>query len=433
MAPGGTAYLVLVVSMLLMFLKRNQRFKSWALGKIQTSLTSSAFGPLDRLQVAKNLELVAGDQKETGCLAGAAAVGVFEALMAFNEYKSRALRQNGVIYKRTQGFGEVDMEQLRQIGYFDKVMAVNDSIVANEVVMRRLVEYTLSGLAAENPQFTAKLQKAMSHLGYSLKNGTLMRPNHEVVLGYFSKLHVVTDSINHIVRDYHPAYEVERKPLLEFIEGALKRVPSGKTLLVVPGSGCGGTAWHVATAHPEMQVSSVEFDPFMYLCNEYVLGESKDISLSSFATHYSGQLTAQNQCKQFHIKTSEIKRPKNLDLHLGDFRTFKPDQQYDNIVVISAYFIDTAENMLEYFNSIEGLKQHAKNLHWINAGPLKYGTKPMVQFTVEELTALRKVRGWKDEAFSVSTKELNGYLTNYNALFQGYYGLVKFHSVYTPN
>ncbi|AGO14134.1 AaceriAER338Cp [[Ashbya] aceris (nom. inval.)] len=433
MAPVRTAYLVLVVSMMLMFLKRNQQFKGWVLGKIQTSLTNSAFGGLGPVQVAKNLELIPGDQKETGCLAAASAVGLFEALMAFNEYKTRALRQNGVVYQRTQGFAEFDKEQLREIGYFDKIMAVNDSIAVNDVVMRRLVEYTLEGLAATNPQFTAELQKAMGHLGYALQNGTVVRPSSEVVVGYFSKQHVVTDSINHVVRDYHPDYAVERKPLLDFIEGALKSLPSGKTLVVVPGSGCGGTAWNVAMAHPDMQVSSVEFDPFMYLCNEYVLGESKDISLSTFATYYSGQLTAQEQCKQFHIKTSEIKRPKNLDLHLGDFRSFKPDQEYDNIVVVSAYFIDTAENMLEYFNTIEGLKQHAKNLHWINAGPLKYGTKPKVQFTVEELTLLRKARGWKDEAYSVSTKELNGYLTNYNALFQGYYGLVKFHSVYTPN
>ena len=99
--------------------------------------------------------------------------------------------------------------------------------------------------------------------------------------------------------------------------------------------------------------------------------------------------------------------------------------------MITAYFIDTAENLFEYMESIESLKQNCKDLHWINVGPLKYGTKPVIQLTADELSELRRIRGWEtlSEIYLVDYKqELNGYLTDQKSLYQGYYGLIKFHS-----
>lgn len=77
--------------------------------------------------------------------------------------------------------------------------------------------------------------------------------------------------------------------------------------------------------------------------------------------------------------------------------------------------------MFEYLSSIEALKKYCKELHWVNVGPLKYGTKPLVQFTGDELSRLRKIRGWKDlvEEYEVdSSKGLNGYLTDYESMYK---------------
>ncbi|MCG8711237.1 hypothetical protein JHU04_004639, partial [Brenneria sp. 4F2] len=73
-----------------------------------------------------------------------------------------------------------------------------------------------------------------------------------------------------------------------------------------------------------------------------------------------------------------------------------------------------------------------KKLHWINAGPLKYGTRPLVQLNAVELRNLRNMRGWQDlqESYETDhTRSLTGYLTDYGSLFQCYYGLLKFHSI----
>nr|CAI6680807.1 BPK_HP1_G0043550.mRNA.1.CDS.1 [Saccharomyces cerevisiae] len=98
-----------------------------------------------------------------------------------------------------------------------------------------------------------------------------------------------------------------------------------------------------------------------------------------------------------------------------------------------AHTIDTTENMFEYLSSIEALKKYCKELHWVNVEPLNMAQNPWSNSTGDELSRLRKIRGWKDlvEEYEVdSSKGLNGYLTDYESMYQGYYGLLKFHSVF---
>ena len=94
--------------------------------------------------------------------------------------------------------------------------------------------------------------------------------------------------------------------------------------------------------------------------------------------------------------------------------------------------MDTAENIFTYMDSIERLSEYCYELHWINIGPLKYGTKPKVQLTAKEFQELREIRGWKDTDNGLPSIDdsLSGYLTDKEALYQGFYRLVKFHSVF---
>lgn len=172
----------------------------------------------------------------------------------------------------------------------------------------------------------------------------------------------------------------------------------------------------------------------MYICNLFALEYKHDVKIRPFVQQYSCQTVFDNQLRSLSADLSKVGHRSNLDPLWGDFTRYSPiSKDYDKIIICSAYFIDTAENMFEYLSSIEALKKYCKELHWVNVGPLKYGTKPLVQFTGDELSRLRKIRGWKDlvEEYEVdSSKGLNGYLTDYESMYQGYYGLLKFHSVF---
>ena len=134
--------------------------------------------------------------------------------------------------------------------------------------------------------------------------------------------------------------------------------------------------------------------------------------------------------------------PETLHIHNQDFRHFKiPNRDsYKNIVVVTAFFIDTAENLLDYLDVIKNLTLPSGNIergYWINVGPLKYGTAAQVELNADELKDLRKNLGWKDynsvytiyDKLSAGDKTgLVGYLTDKESMWQGYYGLNMFAS-----
>lgn len=67
----------------------------------------------------------------------------------------------------------------------------------------------------------------------------------------------------------------------------------------------------------------------------------------------------------------------------GDFITAFNDKKAYYDVVITYFFIDTARNLMSYFDTIKYVLK--KGGVWINLGPLLYGTGPYVQLTLEEI------------------------------------------------
>lgn len=253
----------------------------------------------------------------------------------------------------------------------------------------------------------------------------------------------INESLSHICRDWSPAFHQELNPIISYIESQLASIPninSKKNMLVIPGCGVGYIPYYFAKRYPNLQVQSIEWSNFMYICNQFVLNHGEDIEISPFNQYYSNQTNLNNQTRSMSIPLRQIKTNNveinNLTSLWGDFRNYIPnvtESQVDNIIVVSVYFLDTAENVFQYLESIESLRQYCgQNLHWINVGPLKYGTRPLVQFNVEELCQLRQLRGWEDLNTQIDQKQpsLNGYLTDTESLYQGFYGLNKFHSKY---
>ncbi|AMD18582.1 HBL320Wp [Eremothecium sinecaudum] len=432
MLSNAVTIVVVLISFIMLPLKRYAPFRRWLAAKVEQALLKTVSPSFNgSVQLAHNFKLCQADENfETG----EPLSKLVEALGHFREYEQRALSQNAQLFTRTKELDVSTQLQLQSLEYFNKLELVNTSITSNSATIKLLVEYTLSTLHAQNPEYLKDLETVGKRLGYRVhaKNPAIVEETEKVVLpGYKSKQSKVIQSTSHILRDWHPDYAVERKPLINYITENLSGIPqNNRTLVLIPGSGCGGIACQIAMKFPYMEVNSIELDPFMYLCNEFVLGSKKNISLRPFAQDFSNHGDAETQVKEFKLNLSDLNKPKNLKTHWGDFTKFIPQSDYDNVVVVSVYFIDTAENIFTYFEAIERMKKYCNNLSWINIGPLKYGTRPLVQFTVEELAALRRIRGWTDKNAKVTKKCQNGYVTNYNSLFQAYYGLVSFYSVY---
>lgn len=372
-----------------------------------------------------------------------------QTLLQLNGYRKVSVASNNVKMLRCQELDESHRKQLLDIGYFKKIQSVESCINQNSTIVKKIIETTLNKLYQDNNESSIdiKLIMELSHeLGYDMnsEDGMLTMLKREGVSNSKNTpIMRINESLSHICRDWSPEFHQELVPIIKYIESQLATIPnmdSKKNILVIPGCGVGYIPYYFAKKYPNLQVQSIEWSNFMYICNQFVLNHGKDTEIAPFNQYYSNQTNLNNQTRSMNIPLKQIKSNyvniKNLTSLWGDFRNYIPnvtESQVDNIIVLSVYFLDTAENVFQYLESIESLRQFCgQNLHWINVGPLKYGTRPLVQFNVEELSQLRQLRGWEDINSQIDNKQphLNGYLTDPKSLYQGFYGLNKFHSKY---
>lgn len=359
-----------------------------------------------------------------------------EALSQLLEYRVRAQSYNDIVFDRATRVSTEHLNELKQLGYFTKIQASNRALEANQATVEQIVEETLQKIVnANDPQDYMEITKICEPLGYSL-NGegrlTKVRNESNIAMQTNTNQGSVTEALCHLGRDYAPYYERERVPLIDYMVTRINEAQE-KIGIVVPGAGAGQLAYNLSLRFPQAQVHSIELSPLMYICNEFALDHKEDLQMCMFPTNYSSKVTASDQTRAIDVPLSSVSRPRNLNVHWGDFRDFRiaPEgPMLERIYVCTAYFMDTAENLFEYLETIESLGQFCKELHWVNVGPLKYGTRPLVQLTAEEFTRLREVRGWRDRDCGIEQQNLNGYLTDYESLYQGFYGLVRFHTVF---
>lgn len=318
-----------------------------------------------------------------------------DAVVTLQHYETASLAWNEKKRRNLKFVGWEGKQQAQKLGYLRHIDAVDAGIKKNALLARDIANTAIQNHALND---------------VDLKTGGLKTNSRAI------------EAITHYARDW-TSMSSELDPLLKFVKDSVDKFVKvkSKTLVVVPGSGLGRIAHEVANMGVA-KVVTVEFSGLMYLCNEFVYGSKDSYDIYPFLHSYSHHTTAANHTR--HVKFTRHSKPDNLDLTFGDFREFQvPDGDYDQVVVISAFFMDTAQNMFDYFQAIETVMGEKKGL-WINVGPLKYGSAPFVEFTLEELRDLRTIRGWKDVA-EPPAGELAGYLTDTRGLWQGFYGLGK--------
>ncbi|GMM56929.1 hypothetical protein DAKH74_035450 [Maudiozyma humilis] len=346
---------------------------------------------------------------------------VLQSLVSYRTYESG---RNERLMARVKLLGEDSINTLNKVGYISKIAEVQNSISVNATVAESIVEYTLAQLhKSHNDEYRDEVARVEGQLA---GGNTAIGPD----------THRVNEALSHLCRDYNTLFnEREIQPIMKYIYGqmdGIDAVDSPQTLVVVPGSGTGYIPYAIAQQYTSAQVHSIELSGLMYLCNSYMLGRdtTERLSIRPFCQFYSGQENAVKQTQAYEINL-DVEKPANLRSLWGNFLEYTPGTtRYDDIVVVTAYFIDTAANMLEYIAQIQSLRQYTTGkVHWINVGPLKYGTHPLVQFTVDELQQYIALQGWKHVDVSLDRNTESGYLTNPDSLYQGHYGLYKFHAV----
>lgn len=435
------------LAVLMSVLRKYKPFRDWASSLMETSLSDYLL-PSKQAVVATPAFKVG---KTTAGFKGTKGITLYElvqSLTQLKEYVARAQRQNGVIFNRAKELNEESLNQLREIAYFSKIQKVNKSIEENSKVLEAVIKHTLEKLVSSNivdsedETLPDQLKTICADLGYHLDDANKLSFGGDATVLTDSKSNQarVIEAIGHLCRDWSDSFECEREPVNEFVHERIRGIKTSKeceSLIVVPGAGVGQLPLFIAQSFSNYKVDSIEWSSLMYVFNEFALGHQQDVKVRPFSQYYSGNLSTQSQIRSFDVSLSKIKRPVNLTAYWGDFREYTTSgKHYDQIIVCTAFFMDTAENIFEYFEAIEELGAHCNSLHWINVGPLKYGTRPLAQLTADEFKSLRKVRGWNDFAEERITKYedgLNGYLTNTESLYQGYYGLLKFHTVFKKN
>lgn len=285
------------------------------------------------------------------------------------------------------------------------------------------------------------VEAAKAEYGLSYRDAAQLKD----VLNTSSSNYRVVEALGHFVRDWTTTDEIA--PLLSYITAQLDTVipqeEAANTVVVFPGSGLGRLAHEVAKHRDYGAVHAIEFSGLMHTCHQYMY-TAEEKTIYPYVHTCSNFVHTLSQFRGVPILGAE--KPGNLTLSLDDFRYFSvPDREkYSNVVVVSAFFVDTAENLIDYFDVINQLtapssRSPVQNGYWINVGPLKYGSAAQVELNADEIAHIRRKTGWKDiHSINTIEKPINGqdtvgYITDKESLWQGFYGLAMWTSAQAGN
>lgn len=357
---------------------------------------------------------------------------ILTAIKSLQSYKSNSLRANK---RRRNLFKSISKKQQQiadDIGYLRKLLKVDELIEKNQDFLTNIAKYFIEKYEIRDEEFNI-LNKD------ELTNNSPSKANFRVV-----------EALGHYFRDWSHESNKELDLILKYVtEELINIIPvedREKTAVIVPGSGLGRVAHEIAEIGKNEvrfgSVHAVEYSGIMHICNEFIYSNKLKQKYFPFIHSYSNHMNDSTQIRSYYVDP-QVPKPPNLYLHHDDFLLFEIPKliKFENVVVVSVFFIDTASNMLDYFDrikyfcTIDGIQ----NGYWINVGPLKYGSAPKVEFNFEEVNEIKKLTGWKDINRIETTNhekfknKFVGYMTDTMSLWQAFYSLCMWTSARIEN
>jgi SAM-dependent methyltransferase len=234
----------------------------------------------------------------------------------------------------------------------------------------------------------------------------------------------VSQTLKHFVRDWAEEGSKERNEafpcILSTLESLKASYDSDAPLKVLlPGSGLGRLGHEVANLGGTLQ------SPLINTLTNLIAGF--EVTLNEWSMYmnigyrFINTQPTENQVTihpfidgmSHHAKTSDMFRglsipssPPNPDVLLveGDFNSAFNCQEGHYDIIVTHFFIDTARNLMAYFDTIHRLLKPGGA--WVNFGPLLYGTGPFVQLSLDEILAVVEEMGFEFENLSEECGEL---------------------------
>lgn len=123
---------------------------------------------------------------------------------------------------------------------------------------------------------------------------------------------------------------------------------------------------------------------------------SNTVGIYPFVDGMSHHATTSDMTRSIQIP--DITPNRDVLLVEGDFNTAFDSHEGEFDVIVTHYFIDTARNLMAYFDTIHRLLRPGGK--WMNFGPLLYGTGPFVQLSLDEILAVVEDMGFAFEDLS---------------------------------
>ena len=209
---------------------------------------------------------------------------------------------------------------------------------------------------------------------------------------FIEKLYIPANNIVQIrstlrlfVRDWSKEGIEERnathKPILEELQSFFKDRPkkdfeNGINVLV-PGSGLGRLVYEIAKLGFKSQGSEISL--YMLLCFSYLLNKStkiEEFTIQPFIHTLSNLFNVESAFKKIKIPDENIKEELSktdtgkITMTSGDFCLSFQNKSNIFDSVVTCFFIDTANNIVEYIETIHNILKVGGL--WINVGPLLY-------------------------------------------------------------
>ena len=207
-----------------------------------------------------------------------------------------------------------------------------------------------------------------------------------------------SQTLKHFVRDWADEGEKERNDAFPCILSTLttlkEQFDTDRPLkILLPGSGVGRLGTEVANLGA-FEVTLNEWSMYMNIGYRYLFAPSIS-TISPFPFHpfidgLSHHRTTQDLLRQ--VSVPNVQPSPHVLLVEGDFNTAFNGQEGHFDIIMTHFFIDTARNLISYFDTIQRLLKPGGR--WMNLGPLLYGTGPFVQLSLDEIVGVVEEMGF---------------------------------------
>ncbi|KAF5568494.1 trehalase [Fusarium phyllophilum] len=208
----------------------------------------------------------------------------------------------------------------------------------------------------------------------------------------------VSQALKHYVRDWTEEGESERKEtfacLVKTLQGLFPVRDDEKPVkILVPGSGLGRLGHDIARLGG-FEVTVNEWSMYMNIAYRFIEANraQNTHSLHPFIDGWSHHATESDMIRELTFPDTSLNST-SVVLTEGDFTTVFNDKTHYYDIIVTYFFIDTARNLMSYLDTIKKVLKPGG--HWVNLGPLLYGTGPFVQLTLEEIVQVTEAMGFE--------------------------------------